>query len=176
MKTNDQREHRRRRSPQQSMATLTLVALLCSGTALASAPRTLSWHELTPPGWQSTPPDLSQFFHDPSAPAAPQDSSAPIVESLHDTEISIRGFVVPLRWEQDAISEFLFVPWFGACLHFPPPPPNQIIRVQMDRSLPEVEMFHPQILTGRLLTERSDSDLAVAGYLMVEAQTQRTVR
>lgn len=158
------------------MATLILVALLGSGPSPASTARTLGWQELAPPGWRSTPPDLSQFFHDPSAPAAPQDTTAPIVDSLHDTEVSIRGFVVPLEWEQDAIREFLFVPWFGACLHFPPPPPNQIIRVQMDRSLPEVEMFHPQILTGRLLTERSDSELAVAGYLMVDAQTQRTTR
>jgi hypothetical protein len=48
--------------------------------------------------------------------------------------------------------------------------------VQLGRSLPEVEMFYPQILTGRLLAERSDSNLALAGYQMVEAQTQRTSR
>lgn len=153
-----------------------LMALLTSGASLASAPREIGWPELIPPGWQPTRPDLSQFFHDPSAPAAPQQTSAPIVDALHDKSISIRGFVVPLEWEDDAISEFLFVPWFGACLHYPPPPPNQIIRVHMPHSLPEAEMFHPQILTGRLLTERSDSDLAVAGYQMVDAQTRRTTR
>jgi len=136
----------------------------------------MEWEELIPTGWQPSRPDLSQFFHDPSEPSAPQDTSAPIVTELHDTSISIRGFVVPLEWEKDAISEFLFVPWFGACLHYPPPPPNQIIRVHTDRSLPEVEMFYPQILTGRLLAERSDSALAMAGYQMVDAQTRRTTR
>lgn len=170
-----QREHEPRLN-QRAMATLMLVALLACAPSLASTPRTLGWEELIPPGWKPTQPDLSQFFHDPSAPAAPQETNAPIVESLHDMPISIRGFVVPLEWEGDAISEFLFVPWFGACLHFPPPPPNQIIRVHMTRSLPEVEMFHPQILTGRLLTESSDSDLAVAGYQMVDAKTERTAR
>ncbi len=171
-----QRQHGRRLKHPPTMATLILVALLASAASLANTPREVGWQELIPAGWTPSQPDLSQFFHDPSAPAAPQDTSAPVVESLHDTSISIRGFVVPLEWEQDAISEFLFVPWFGACLHFPPPPPNQIIRVHMERSLPEVEMFHPQILTGRLLTERSDSDLAVAGYQMVGAQTRRTTR
>lgn len=176
MNMSARREQGRRLKHHQATATLMLVALLVSGPSLANTPRTLAWPELTPPGWQSTAPDFSQFFHDPSAPAAPQETNAPIVESLHDTSISIRGFIVPLEWEEDAISEFLFVPWFGACLHFPPPPPNQIIRVHMERSLPEVEMFHPQILSGRLLTERSDSDLAIAGYQMVDARTQRTAR
>lgn len=158
------------------VATCLLVWLPVSGAATAEAARELVWQELIPPGWQASQPDLSRFFHDPSEPAAPQDRSAPIVTALHDTPVSIRGFVVPLEWEEDAISEFLFVPWFGACLHYPPPPPNQVIRVHMDRSLPEVEMFHPQILSGRLLAERSDSDLALAGYQMVDAQTRRTTR
>jgi len=172
-------KHRPVRRPRQraGLHALILTALLTSGAALAAdAPRELGWEALIPEGWQPSRPVLSQFFHDPSAPAAPQDTSAPIVDALHGTSISIRGFVVPLEWEDDAISEFLFVPWFGACLHYPPPPPNQIIRVQLGRSLPEVEMFYPQILTGRLLAERSDSNLALAGYQMVEAQTQRTSR
>lgn len=152
-----------------------LLAFLLTSAA-AGSPRELGWEELIPAGWQPSTPDLSQFFHDPSAPSAPQDVSAPIVTELHDTSVSIRGFIVPLEWKEDAISEFLFVPWFGACLHYPPPPPNQIIRVHTDGSLPEAEMFYPQILTGRLLAERSDSTLALAGYQMVDAQTRRTTR
>lgn len=171
-----QRHYRRHSNGRRILAGLFLTLLLASGAVGAGAARELGWEELIPAGWQPSRPDLSQFFHDPSEPAAPQDTSAPIVDALHDTSISIRGFIVPLEWEQDAISEFLFVPWFGACLHYPPPPPNQIIRVHTDRSLPEVEMFHPQILTGRLLAERSDSTLALAGYQMLDAQTRRTTR
>lgn len=155
---------------------LLLLGWIASSNAVAEEVRELQWQDLRPPGWEVPAPDLSRFFHDPSSPAALQDTEAPIVSDLHDTRVAIRGYVVPLAWQDDDIDEFLFVPWFGACIHVPPPPSNQVILVHMDRALPEVEMFHPQILSGRLLARRGDSELAVAGYQMVQANTRRTTR
>jgi len=150
-----------------------MLTAIAPGLLADETPRALAWEELMPAGWKPTMPDFSSFFHDPSTPAAAQDNDAPLVEALDDTLISIEGWLVPLDWGSDAIKEFLFVPWFGACIHVPPPPPNQIIRVTLAEGVPEREMFEPQVITGRLRTERSESELALAGYRIRAAETRR---
>lgn len=149
-----------------------LLALAPAGNA-DEQPRKLSWEEMMPLGWKPSMPDFSTFFHDPTSPAAAQDKDAPVVEALDDQLVAIEGWLVPLEWGHDALKDFLFVPWFGACIHVPPPPPNQIIRVTLAKGVPEREMFEPQRLTGRLRTERSESELALAGYTMRDARTER---
>ena len=50
---------------------------------------------------------------------------------MGDVEGRIPGFVVPLKTTEDIrILEFFLVPYYGACIHVPPPPPNQIIHVK----------------------------------------------
>lgn len=154
-------------------AVLVLALCVVLSPAAGQSPRLLDWDELMPPDWEPAMPDFSTFFHDPMSPAAAQERDAPVVEALDDTLIAIEGWLVPLEWDKDALKEFLFVPWFGACIHVPPPPPNQIIRVTLEQGVPEREMFEPQKLTGRLRTERSDSELAHAGYRMEGAHTER---
>lgn len=155
-----------------SLIAVILLILMAPLTA-AEEPQEVEWKELMPAGWKPKMPDFSTFFHDPTTPAAAQDEDAPVVEALDDKLVSIKGWLVPLEWGTDALKEFLFVPWFGACIHVPPPPPNQIIRVTLEKGVPEREMFEPQQLTGRLRTERSESELALAGYRMESALTRR---
>ena len=54
------------------------------------------------------------------------------VADLDGKRIKVPGFIVPL--DDDAkggLSEFLLVPTQTACIHMPPPPPNQMIYIQM---------------------------------------------
>lgn len=157
------------------LARMVVMALSIFWASALATPRPLDWDALMPPGWEPPERDLSTFFHDAEEPAAPQ-PDGPVVEELHDQLVSIRGFVVPLEWEQDSIREFLFVPWFGACIHVPPPPQNQIIHVTVTDAITETEMFYPQILTGRLRTEEVGVAIAAAGYSMVNASIRRTSR
>lgn len=151
----------------------TILLVLLAPLAVAEEPREIEWQELMPVGWKPKMPDFSSFFHDPTAPAAMQEEDAPVVAALDNALVSIKGWLVPLEWGSDALKEFLFVPWFGACLHVPPPPPNQIIRVTLEQGVPEREMFEAQQITGRLRTERSESELALASYRMEGALTRR---
>ena len=49
---------------------------------------------------------------------------------LNDKDVRIPGFIVPLEYkESEIVTRFLLVPYFGACIHEPPPPPNQTIYV-----------------------------------------------
>jgi hypothetical protein len=59
--------------------------------------------------------------------------SAPVRQDLQGTKVRLPGYVVPLEYSQGAIREFLLVPYFGACIHSPPPPANQIVLVRLDK-------------------------------------------
>ena len=56
------------------------------------------------------------------------------LSQLVGKSIKIPGFAVPLEGDDgfEYINEFLLVPYFGACIHVPPPPPNQVIHVILD--------------------------------------------
>lgn len=151
-----------------------LLAWSVIAAAHADSPRQISWDDLMPPDWEPQPVDYSAFFHDRFDPAASQqDDDAPVVEALDAQMVQLDGWLVPLEWEMEKIREFLFVPWFGACIHVPPPPSNQVIRLTLTEGVPEMAMFEPQTLTGRLQIERSSSDLAMAGYRVQDGHVEQ---
>lgn len=87
---------------------------------------------------------------------------------LNNKLVRIPGFVVPLQTNSDnAITEFFLVPYFGACIHVPPPPPNQIIFVRYDKGLAVKEIWMPFEITGTLFTEYLENDTAVSAYSFV---------
>ena len=53
-------------------------------------------------------------------------NNAPIEPSLNGERIRIPGFVIPLEKSGSKVTEFLLVPYFGACIHTPPPPPTRL--------------------------------------------------
>ena len=59
------------------------------------------------------------------------DAAAPVVEALNGQHVKIPGFVVPLDASGETVKEILLVPYFGACVHVPPPPSNQIVHVTL---------------------------------------------
>jgi hypothetical protein len=59
---------------------------------------------------------------------------APDNLKVHDGKtVKIPGFMVPLEDNQRAVTEFLLVPSPQACIHVPPPPPNQMVYVKMKK-------------------------------------------
>ena len=68
--------------------------------------------------------------------------------------------------EQNRVSEFLLVPFFGACIHVPPPPSNQIVHVRSELGVMLNDLYQPFWIEGALSVESIDSELAQAGYQM----------
>ncbi len=58
--------------------------------------------------------------------------STPVVPEMNDKMVKIPGFVVPIEMQGDIVTEFFLVPYFGACIHVPPPPSNQIVYVRFE--------------------------------------------
>jgi hypothetical protein len=78
--------------------------------------------------------------------------------------VRIPGFVVPLEDTNDGLKEFLLVPYFGACIHSPPPPANQIIHVLPKVPAKGFKSMDTVWISGRLTTPRTDSYMGVSGY------------
>lgn len=86
---------------------------------------------------------------------------------FNNSRIRLPGFVVPLEFDDDMnISEFFLVPYFGACIHVPPPPPNQIIFVSYPQGLQLDALYTPFWVTGTLKIETVENDTALAVYSM----------
>jgi len=97
----------------------------------------------------------------------PQFGSFDVVEDLDGERIRIPGYVVPFDFDpKQRHAEFLFVPYMGACIHTPPPPPNQIIFVRADPAIPVVDIWAPYWLEGTLTAEQALSDLGDAAYAL----------
>ncbi len=89
------------------------------------------------------------------------------VEELDNTRVKIPGFVVPLDFRaDDEYTEFLIVPYFGACLHTPPPPPNQIIFAKAKKPAKISDIYIAYWFEGVLKAERNDTALANAAYTL----------
>lgn len=79
--------------------------------------------------------------------------------------IRLPGFVVPVEYNDDqVITEFFLVPYFGACIHVPPPPPNQIIYVKYPQGLEITALYDPFWIEGTMKTQLIQNDIALSAY------------
>ena len=69
------------------------------------------------------------------------------------------GYLLPLEFDGTAVTEFLLVPYVGACIHTPPPPPNQIVHVHAEPGFETEELYMPVWVTGQMSTEGSTENL-----------------
>ena len=141
--------------------------------------RELEWEDLMPEDWDpfsgldALMSDDAQNLADDSAQAetlmnAYREAvrSAPVVGELDGRQVRLPGFVVPLDFQDTETSEFLLVPYFGACIHVPPPPSNQIVYVHTVAGYPLKELFDPVWVTGVIRTQAHLNELGDAGYTM----------
>lgn len=139
--------------------------------------RELSWDDLIPADWA---PDklMADYSADELTDEDPRAQKlmaklkqlwkeAPVVPALDGARVKLPGFVVPLEADAESVREFLLVPYYGACIHVPPPPANQTVMV---RTLPDGaytgQLFDAVWVTGTLHVKPVSSDLAEAGYTL----------
>ncbi len=90
---------------------------------------------------------------------------SPVVHDYDGKVVKLPGFVVPLEIDAKAIQEFLLVPYYGACIHVPPPPANQTVHVVTDENHAyQGQLFDTVWVTGTMRVEKVSSELGEAGY------------
>lgn len=94
-------------------------------------------------------------------------TSAKVKPEYDQRQIRLPGFMVPVEMnEQQLVTEFFLVPFFGACIHYPPPPPNQIIYVTSKDGVAQQNLYDPYWVEGTLTTTITENEVAVSAYSM----------
>ena len=87
---------------------------------------------------------------------------------LNEKEVRIPGFIVPVDFDQQQIiTRFLLVPYFGACIHEPPPPPNQTIYAEFEPGYELDTIWEPFWIEGTIFVSRVEENLATASYTLI---------
>jgi hypothetical protein len=92
--------------------------------------------------------------------------STKIIKEMDGQAVRIPGFVVPVEFDEETITEFFLVPYFGACIHSPPPPPNQIIYVHAPDGLTLNTLYDPFWISGIISTTLVENYMATSAYSM----------
>ena len=84
-----------------------------------------------------------------------------VVKELNGQQVRIPGYLLPLEVSATKVTEFLLVPYIGACIHVPPPPPNQIIYVKIaqNKSYKSNSLYAPVWVTGIIAVKSMKKDL-----------------
>ena len=73
-------------------------------------------------------------------------------KSVLSKEHKIPGFITPIEMDGTKVTKFFLVPTAGACIHTPPPPPNQIILIDYPKGVELLSLATPVWVQGHLLS------------------------
>ncbi|HMB37562.1 MAG TPA: DUF3299 domain-containing protein, partial [Wenzhouxiangellaceae bacterium] len=129
--------------------------------------REIEWNDLMPEedskAWIENQTGID---HSGTGPGEVFQSSRTIGE-LDGQELRIAGFVVPVETTAEGkLEEFFLVPYFGACIHLPPPPANQIIYGRLENPIDMINIWDAFYMEGTLNVEDISNDTADAAYTM----------
>lgn len=160
---------------------LFITLLLVSGLARADLPET-DWLELMPKSDQKALEAMPEIDHNSPEATGRFDSkgglkqakglpavmySTKTVAAMDGKNIRIGGYPVPLETDAKGRSTLFFlVPYPGACIHVPPPPPNQMVLVRYPKGLKLDDIYTPLWVVGTLKVEKVSNDLADAAYAL----------
>ncbi len=148
--------------------------------------REVTWEDLTPKDWDP----LKQFRDmnfgamsdaDPKAIEMLRRmretwDNAPTNVALDGQNVRIPGYLVPLDDTKDGLIQFLLVPYFGACIHTPPPPSNQIIEVRPKQPVKGFRPMDTVWVSGTLRTLRSETYMGTSSYRMEALRVEPYVK
>ncbi len=150
----------------RSVLALGAAGFLLPRAAFAAEAREITWDDLIPPG---VPYGEIVEMGDVDAAA---DTWKPVYDanatklntSLDGTDVKLPGYIVPLESGSEGVSSFILVPYVGACIHVPPPPPNQLVFVTTGTPWPSDSLWDPVWVTGRLSAKPRSTEIAEIGY------------
>jgi len=140
------------------------------GAALAdSEPLNLNWPDLMPEGSGTDLQALRQLGiveHGQLSTPFDQMTGGKITTKYNGKLVRIPGYLVPLDFEGTAVTSGLLVPYVGACIHVPPPPPNQLIFVYAEAPYEGHGLFEAVYVTGTFGASATTTQVAEVGYAM----------
>ena len=154
------------------MLTRRTTLMLMSGAAIAphfafgAIAREITWDDLIPPGLPYSEIIGEGEVDEVNDTWNPiyDENATKLNDSLNDAYIKMPGFIIPFDSNAKGVTEFMLVPYVGACLHTPPPPANQLVMVSSAKPWPSDQLWDPVWVIGRMRTQLQSTDLGQTGY------------
>ncbi len=145
-----------------------LAGTLIGTPARAKAPLEIGWEDLIPPGVP-----YSEIIGEGEMDEA-NDTWAPIFdanatklnERLDGALIRMPGYIIPLEIGAKGVTDFILVPYIGACIHTPPPPPNQLVLAKTKKPWPGDQLWDAVWVVGLMHTRLQSTEIAQTGYAL----------
>ena len=99
-----------------------------------------------------------------------QETAGIVTDAYNGKTVRIPGYLIPLELDGTAMTVGLLVPYVGACIHVPPPPPNQLIFITVEEPYESGGLFEPVWVTGTFGIAATETQLAEVGYAMSAGQ------
>jgi len=127
----------------------------------------LDWNDLVPKGQTIVPPMLQGLIdHDQAPLSNQQPQSTGVRTDLNGQIVRLPGFIVPIEYSGTGVTAFILVPFVGACVHVPPPPPNQLVFVTTQEPYESSGMFEPVNVIGMFGVSSMSTQLADIAYAL----------
>lgn len=149
------------------------VIVLTAGMAQA-APRQVTWDDLIAPGapYSEIVGDGEIDFDNDRWKPEYDENANQMNPELDDSDIRIPGYMLPVDVDAEGVHGFILVPYAGACVHTPPPPPNQVVYVTTQTPWRSDSMWDVVWVEGRMAIKQQSTDLAEIGYELTADQIE----
>jgi hypothetical protein len=158
----------------RQLITTALASAAVPQVALARTATEITWDDLIPPGVP-----YSEILAEGEMDAR-NDIWRPIFDAnatklnpvLDGAYIKMPGYIIPIDLSTKGVTSFVLVPYVGACLHTPPPPPNQLVFVTTQTPWPSEALWGAVWVTGLMQHEIQSTEVADTGYVLKADQME----
>jgi len=153
---------------------LALLPIVFPRHSLAQEPKRIRWPDLIPEGLEYGEiigDGEKDYAADVWIPEFDENGTALNLE-LDNKLISMAGYVLPLEVTSEGATSFVLVPFVGACIHVPPPPPNQLVFVNPRKPWGNGNLWDPVLVTGQLSANARRTEVAEVGYQIDDASVE----
>lgn len=145
-----------------------LAGIAAPGMGWSATAREITWEDLIPPGVPYAEIIGEGEMNEVTDTWRPifDSNATKLNAALHGAYVRLPGFILPLELGAEGVTEFVLVPYVGACIHTPPPPPNQLVLVRSATPWPSEDLWDPVWVQGRMSTQLMTTEVAETGYAM----------
>ena len=152
----------------RQLITTAAACVTLPSAAIAKQANEITWDDLIPPGVP-----YSEIIGEGEMDVE-NDTWRPIFDSnaiklnpkLDGAYIKMPGFIIPIELSTAGVTSFVLVPYVGACIHTPSPPPNQLVFVTSNTPWPSDDLWEAVWVTGKMQHQLQSTDVAETGYAL----------
>lgn len=152
----------------------TLAFTILPQLSSAETPREITWDDLIPPGVPYSEIIAEGELDEQNDYWQPifDENATKLNTKLNNAHIKMPGFIIPVDISAEGVTSFVLVPYVGACIHVPPPPPNQLVFVSTKVPWPSERLWEAVWVTGTMQNQLQSTEVADTGYSLEADQIE----